>query len=110
LLVGSGHEASAELLFPLPVGPKIIYAQHRGRANSGETVCDLWSRSASRQKRAPDALDPLFRGVALASSPIPAKYMLKRLGVLKTNEHRSARVPASPKIEKQLDKVLPKSA
>ena len=51
-------------------------------------------------------LYPLFRGVALESSPIPVKYMLKRLGVLKTNEHRSPLVPASLKVEKQLDKVL----
>jgi dihydrodipicolinate synthase/N-acetylneuraminate lyase len=32
--------------------------------------------------------------------------MLKRLGVLKTNEHRSPLVPASLEVEKQLDKVL----
>jgi 4-hydroxy-tetrahydrodipicolinate synthase len=51
-------------------------------------------------------LYPLFRGVALESSPIPVKYMLKRFGVLKTNEHRSPMVPASPEIEKQLDKIL----
>jgi 4-hydroxy-tetrahydrodipicolinate synthase len=51
-------------------------------------------------------LYPLFRGVALESSPIPVKYMLKRLGALKTNEHRSPMVPASPEIEKQLDKIL----
>jgi 4-hydroxy-tetrahydrodipicolinate synthase len=51
-------------------------------------------------------LYPLFRGVALESSPIPVKYMLKRLGVLKTNEHRSPLIPASPEVEKQLDKVL----
>jgi 4-hydroxy-tetrahydrodipicolinate synthase len=38
-------------------------------------------------------LYPLFRGVALESSPIPVKYMLKRLGVLKANEHRSPLVP-----------------
>ena len=51
-------------------------------------------------------LYPLFRGVALETSPIPVKYMLKRLGVLKINEHRSPLVPASPEVEKQLDKVL----
>jgi hypothetical protein len=34
------------------------------------------------------------------------KYMLKHLGVLKTNEHGGPMVPASPEIEKQLDKVL----
>ena len=51
-------------------------------------------------------LYPLFRGVALESSPIPVKYMLKRLGVLKTNEHRTPMAPASPEVEKQLDKIL----
>src|SRR5580658_7912412 len=51
-------------------------------------------------------LYPLFRGVALETSPIPVKYMLKRLGVLKSNEHRSPLVPASPEVEKRLDKVL----
>jgi 4-hydroxy-tetrahydrodipicolinate synthase len=51
-------------------------------------------------------LYPLFRGVALESSPIPVKYMLKRLGVLKANEHRLPLVPASPDVAKQLDKVL----
>src|SRR5271168_4439825 len=51
-------------------------------------------------------LYPLFRGVALESSPIPVKYMLKRLGVLNTNEHRPPMAPASPEIERQLDKVL----
>jgi 4-hydroxy-tetrahydrodipicolinate synthase len=51
-------------------------------------------------------LYPLFRGVALESSPIPVKYMLKRLGVLRANEHRLPLVPASPDVEKQLDKVL----
>jgi 4-hydroxy-tetrahydrodipicolinate synthase len=51
-------------------------------------------------------LYPLFRGVALESSPIPVKYMLKRLGVLKTNEHRSPLVPASAEVAGQLDKIL----
>ena len=51
-------------------------------------------------------LYPLFRGVALESTPIPVKYMLRRLGVLKANEHRLPLVPASPDVEKQLDEVL----
>jgi len=51
-------------------------------------------------------LYPLFRGVALETSPIPVKYMLKRLDVIENNEHRSPLVPASPEVERQLDKVL----
>ena len=53
----------------------------------------------SRQRTPPF---PLLCGVALESSPIP----VKRLGVLKANEHRLPLVPASPDVEKQLDKVL----
>jgi len=51
-------------------------------------------------------LYPLFRGVALETSPIPVKYMLKRLGILHKNEHRIPLVPATPEVEKQLDEVL----
>jgi hypothetical protein len=57
----------------------------------------------SRQRTPPF---PLLCGVALESSPIPVKYMLKRLGVLKANEHRLPLIPASPDVEKQLDMVL----
>jgi len=73
-------------------------------------VSQLYEAFAKRDLDGAIALNlklyPLFRGVALESSPIPVKYMLKRLGVLKTNEHRSPMAPASPEIEKQLDKVL----
>lgn len=51
-------------------------------------------------------LYPLFRGVALETSPIPVKYMLRRLGAMKANEHRLPLVSAAPETEKQLDKVL----
>jgi 4-hydroxy-tetrahydrodipicolinate synthase len=51
-------------------------------------------------------LYPLFRAVALETSPIPVKYMLKRMGILHANEHRSPLVPALPEVEKQLDQVL----
>jgi 4-hydroxy-tetrahydrodipicolinate synthase len=73
-------------------------------------VAQLYETFAKRDVDGAIALNlklyPLFRGVALETSPIPVKYMLKRLGVLKTNEHRSPLVPASPEVEKQLDKVL----
>ena len=44
-------------------------------------------------------LYPLFRAVTLETSPIPVKYMLKRLGILRTNEHRTPLIPALPKVE-----------
>jgi 4-hydroxy-tetrahydrodipicolinate synthase len=34
------------------------------------------------------------------------KYMAKRLGITPNNEHRLPMVPATPELEKRLDKVL----
>lgn len=51
-------------------------------------------------------LYPLFRAVSFETSPIPVKYMLRRLGVLETNEHRLPMVPAQPETERQLDRAL----
>jgi 4-hydroxy-tetrahydrodipicolinate synthase len=51
-------------------------------------------------------LYPLFRAVSLEASPIPVKYMLKKLGVTRSNEHRLPMVPATPEVERQLDGVL----
>jgi 4-hydroxy-tetrahydrodipicolinate synthase len=73
-------------------------------------VAQLYEAFANKDVDASIALNlrlyPLFNGVALESSPIPVKYMLKRLGLLKANDHRLPMVPASADVEKQLDKVL----
>jgi 4-hydroxy-tetrahydrodipicolinate synthase len=39
-------------------------------------------------------------------NPIPMKYMAKRLGILENNEHRLPMAPATPELEKRLDRVL----
>ena len=73
-------------------------------------VAQLYENFAKGDTAAAMALNlklyPLFRGVALESSPIPVKYMLKRMGLITANEHRSPMVPAAPEVERQLDKVL----
>ncbi len=40
------------------------------------------------------------------TNPIPMKYMMRRLGILSSNEHRLPMVPATPELEKRLDDVL----
>jgi len=40
------------------------------------------------------------------TNPIPIKYMMKKLGLMPTNEHRLPMVPATPELEKKLDAVL----
>ena len=39
-------------------------------------------------------------------NPIPMKYMMKKLGIMPENEHRLPLLPATPELEKRLDKVL----
>jgi 4-hydroxy-tetrahydrodipicolinate synthase len=48
----------------------------------------------------------LNRSVFLETNPIPIKYMMRRLGILTTNEHRLPMVPASPDTEARCDLVL----
>ncbi len=40
------------------------------------------------------------------TNPIPMKYMMRRMGILPTNEHRLPMMSASPELEKRLDTLL----
>ena len=40
------------------------------------------------------------------TNPIPMKYMMKKLGIMPSNEHRLPMVPATPTLEQKLDGVL----
>jgi 4-hydroxy-tetrahydrodipicolinate synthase len=48
----------------------------------------------------------LNQAVFFDTNPIPMKYMMKRLGLLATNEHRLPMLPATPEVERRLDGVL----
>lgn len=48
----------------------------------------------------------LNRAVFFDTNPIPMKYMARRLKILERNEHRLPMCPATPELEKRLDKVL----
>ena len=48
----------------------------------------------------------LNRAVFFDTNPIPMKYMMRRMGLLSTNEHRLPMVPAHRELEEQLDAVL----
>lgn len=51
----------------------------------------------------------LNQAVFYDTNPIPMKYMMKRLRLLSTNEHRLPMLSASPELEKRLDGVLQKA-
>ena len=46
------------------------------------------------------------QAVFFDTNPIPMKYMMKKLGLLSTNEHRLPMVPATSELETRLDGVL----
>lgn len=48
----------------------------------------------------------LNKSVFYDTNPIAIKYMMKRLGIIPDNAHRLPMVPATPELEKRLDKVL----
>lgn len=48
----------------------------------------------------------LNKAVFLDTNPIPIKYMMRRMGLLETNDHRLPMVPATPQAEQALDGVL----
>jgi 4-hydroxy-tetrahydrodipicolinate synthase len=56
-----------------------------------------------------DALFELNQAVFWDTNPIPIKYLLKRLGVLPTNEHRLPMMPATRELEARLDDLLQRS-
>jgi 4-hydroxy-tetrahydrodipicolinate synthase len=73
-------------------------------------VADLYEQAARGALDAARALHfalfELNRAVFFDTNPIPMKYMMKRIGLLPTNEHRLPMVPAGRELEQQLDAVL----
>lgn len=60
---------------------------------------------ASARKLHQDLLE-INQAVFFDTNPIPIKYMMKRMGLLESNEHRLPMVPATPELEQKLDAVL----
>jgi len=53
-----------------------------------------------------NALFELNRAVFWDTNPTPIKYLMRRLGLLPTNEHRLPMMPATPELEAQLDALI----
>lgn len=62
----------------------------------------------ARARRLHFELYDLMCAVFWDTNPIPMKYMMKRLGLLATNEHRLPLLPATPELERRLDALLQK--
>lgn len=53
-----------------------------------------------------DALFELNRAVFWDTNPTPIKYLMRRLGLLPTNEHRLPMMSATPELEARLDALI----
>lgn len=53
-----------------------------------------------------DAMFELNQAVFWDTNPIPIKYLMRKLGVLPTNEHRLPMMPATPELEHRLDGLI----
>ena len=70
-------------------------------------MCEaVWSNNLSVARLLHQRLFEVNQAVFFDTNPIPIKYMMKRLGLLPTNEHRLPMMPATPELEKRLDGVL----
>jgi 4-hydroxy-tetrahydrodipicolinate synthase len=70
-------------------------------------LCEaVWESDLAAARSIHERLSELNRAIFIDMNPIPIKYMMKRLGLLRDNEHRLPMSPATPDVAKQLDDVL----
>ena len=70
-------------------------------------MCEaVWRNDFATGRALHDRLLEVNMAVFFETNPIPIKYMMKRLGVIPSNEHRLPMAPASPELERRLDGVL----
>jgi 4-hydroxy-tetrahydrodipicolinate synthase len=70
-------------------------------------MCEaVWASDLKKGRELHQRLLEINQAVFFDTNPIPMKYMMKRLGIMPTNEHRLPMLPATPELEKRLDGVL----
>jgi 4-hydroxy-tetrahydrodipicolinate synthase len=70
-------------------------------------MCEaVWNSDIKKGRELHQRLLEINQSVFYDTNPIPMKYMMKRLGIMPTNEHRLPMMPATPELEKRLDGVL----
>jgi 4-hydroxy-tetrahydrodipicolinate synthase len=73
-------------------------------------MCEaIWKNDLASAQSLHHKLFEINQAVFFDTNPIPIKYMMRRLGILSTNEHRLPMVPATPELEKRLDTILNRS-
>ncbi len=113
-LVTLGHDfrifvGLEELSFPMmTVGAcGLMNAVGNLRPDMLAEMCEaVWASDLDRGRQLHEKLLEINQAVFFDTNPIPMKYMMKRLGIIPTNEHRLPMVPATDDLEARLDGVL----
>lgn len=98
-----------ELSFPMmAVGAcGLMNAAGNLRPKPLSDMCEaIWAGDLFKARDLHRKLFEVNKAIFYDINPIPMKYMMKRMGILPDNEHRLPLVPATPELEKRLDKVL----
>src|SRR5262245_25493180 len=70
-------------------------------------LCEaVWRSDLTRAQALHHQLFEINQAVFFDTNPIPIKYMMRRLGIMPSNEHRLPMLPATAELEKKLDGVL----
>ena len=70
-------------------------------------MCEaIWNSDLITGRELHQRLLEINQAVFYDTNPIPMKYMMKKLGIMPTNEHRLPMVPATAELEERLDGVL----
>jgi len=70
-------------------------------------MCEaVWGSNHAKARELHQRLLEINQSVFYETNPIPIKYMMKKLGLIPTNEHRLPMVPATAELERRLDGVL----
>lgn len=67
---------------------------------------DVFAERLAPARAAHDALFELNQAIFFDTNPTPLKYMMKRMGLLETEEHRLPMMSATPELAARLDGVL----
>jgi 4-hydroxy-tetrahydrodipicolinate synthase len=69
-------------------------------------MCEpVWENDLAAAQTSHQKLFEINQAVFFDTDPIPVKYMIKSLGILRSNEHRVPMVRATPDLEKRLDSL-----
>lgn len=70
-------------------------------------MCEaVWNSDLAAGREIHQRLLEINKSVFYETNPIPMKYMMRRLGLMPTNEHRLPMMAATPDLERRLDGVL----